>query len=72
MPTGILYADQSVDSLISAVDKFEKYSHLIRPENCRKNSERFSAERFNSEFMEFVIKKYSEFQNELLASGYAL
>ena len=71
MPTGILYADQSVDSLISAVEKFEKYSHLIRPENCRKNSERFSAERFNSEFKGFVIRKYSEFQNELLTSGYA-
>lgn len=71
MPTGILYADQNVDSLISAVEKFEKYSHLIRPENCRKNSERFSAERFNSEFKGFVIRKYSEFQNELLTSGYA-
>jgi glycosyltransferase involved in cell wall biosynthesis len=55
--TGVFFHEQSVASIREAVFKFETVSHLISPLNCRKNAERFSVERFRSEFSEFVNSK---------------
>jgi glycosyltransferase involved in cell wall biosynthesis len=53
-PTGIFFDDQTVTALQQAILEFEKNSTNISPDACRKNAERFSQERFRSEFREFV------------------
>ncbi|WP_127476953.1 glycosyltransferase family 4 protein [Sulfurivermis fontis] len=53
-PTGIFFDRQSVASLRQAVESFESHRHLFHPIVCRTNAERFSPERFRSEFMAFV------------------
>lgn len=57
--TGLFFNEQTVPSLIDAVEKFEKME--FDPIKCRKKSEEFSAERFSSQFHEFVTNKYDEF-----------
>lgn len=60
-PTGLFFMDQTVSSLCMAVHEFEKRRHLFLPKNCRENSERFSIERFNSEFSNYVNAKWEDF-----------
>jgi hypothetical protein len=51
-----------VQSLIDAVNFFEKEGHIITPNSCRNNSLRFSSERFKEEIRSFVSAKIKEFQ----------
>lgn len=53
-PTGIFFKEQTVDSIVDAVKIFEKNITLFKPENCRENAEKFSEERFWSEFKKFI------------------
>jgi glycosyltransferase involved in cell wall biosynthesis len=57
--TGVFFEKQEVSHLVEAVNRFEslKFDAKI----IRKNSERFSKERFEKEFKEFVEKKIKEF-----------
>jgi glycosyltransferase involved in cell wall biosynthesis len=50
--TGILFAEQTVDSLVDAVRRFEAAS--IRPEACRANAERFSRDAFRTRMMALI------------------
>lgn len=59
--TGVFFDEQSVDSLCSAVDAFESHRADFTPQACRANAERFSAERFRSEFSAFVAQAISRF-----------
>jgi glycosyltransferase involved in cell wall biosynthesis len=53
--TGLLFNKQSVDEIIGAVQEFEaNYEKSFIAEDIRKNAERFSLERFNTEMMSFV------------------
>ena len=52
--TGILFEEQSCESLIAAVKRFENVGQRISPLACRENAERFREERFRSEFSAFV------------------
>lgn len=61
-PTGVFFEDQTVKSLASAIDIFEKDHSKISSENCIKNAERFSIDRFRSEFKGFVELKFKEFE----------
>jgi glycosyltransferase involved in cell wall biosynthesis len=61
-PTGLFYKEQTVQSLIDAVNFFEKEGHIITPNSCRNNSLRFSSERFKEEIRSFVSAKIKEFQ----------
>lgn len=63
-PTGLFFLNQTVPSLCMAVHEFEKRNHLFLPINCRLNSQRFSTERFNSEFSSYVNSKWAEFSKE--------
>ncbi len=56
-PTGIFFKEQTADSIVNAVKIFEKNIKLFKPENCRKNAERFSAARFRNEFKQFIENK---------------
>lgn len=54
-PTGVLFDEQTAESLQEAVDVFES-QHLIDAVNCIKNAERFSTMRFQAEFLSVVNK----------------
>ncbi|MEG6533403.1 glycosyltransferase family 4 protein [Caldibacillus thermoamylovorans] len=58
--TGLFFKEQTVESLVDAVNKFEKIKTNIRYENCRENALRFSPERFREEFEMFVLEKLKE------------
>lgn len=56
--TGIFFHELSVSSLVDAVKKFERLT--IRQEDCRKQAEKFSKERFKREIAAFVQKVIKE------------
>lgn len=59
--TGIFFEEQTVESLIEAVERFEKESDNFSPEASRKNAEKFSPERFRREIKDFLIKTYPSY-----------
>jgi len=59
-PTGVFFPEQSAASLRSAVEFFERNQGKFLPEECRKNAERFSVERFRRKFKGFVEKCWEE------------
>src|SRR5258708_5066596 len=61
-PTGVLFDRQSAESIIKAVEDFERLGDRISPGNCRKNAERFGNQRFQKEFVEFVSREWERFQ----------
>ena len=54
--TGLFFADQSVGSLIEAIERFETVE--FDSEKCRRRAEFFSQTRFNDEFKQFILEKY--------------
>lgn len=61
--TGVFFDQQSVASLQAAVERFEQTP--FNPQLIRKNAERFSVERFRSEFKYFVDMALSKFRDKL-------
>lgn len=61
--TGILFAEQTVSSLKTAIQAFEQ--QVFDPIACRKNAERFSVTRFRKEFSDLVEREWSVFQDKL-------
>ena len=61
--TGIFFKEQNEQSLMQAVNSFEKYIDHFDAALIRKNAERFSQARFRKEYIEFVNNKYEEFKN---------
>ena len=53
-PTGLFFFEQTADSLISAVNEFEKRESEFNPLDCRRNAGRFSEDRFVSSIKNFV------------------
>jgi O-antigen biosynthesis alpha-1,3-mannosyltransferase len=60
-PTGVLFNDQSVEGITNGVSIFEENRARITSKNCRLNAERFSSERFCSEFTGFVENAWQRF-----------
>ena len=59
--TGVLFEEQSTESLIQAVNDFEiNFEPNYSPALVRENSERFSLERFNQEVLDFIKTCLSE------------
>lgn len=54
--SGVLFANQSIESLCEAVERFEKLNFI--PRVVRENAMRFSVERFKKEMKEFIDTKY--------------
>ncbi|MES2354985.1 MAG: glycosyltransferase family 4 protein [Pseudomonadota bacterium] len=63
-PTGVFYPEQSIDSIRSAVMRFEAEGACITPHACRSNALRFSAPRFREEFSAYVEAQWHAFQRE--------
>lgn len=54
--TGVLFDEQTVESLVDAVNRFEAVQ--FSPAACRRNGERFSLDRFRRELMNFIEAKF--------------
>lgn len=52
--TGVFFREQTLESIVEAVEHFERRQSVITPAACRANVERFSIERFCREFGAFV------------------
>ncbi len=52
--TGVFFDEPNVESLKKAIKKFEKMK--IKPEDCRKQAEKFSKKRFEKEIKNFLQK----------------
>lgn len=62
-PTGVFFAEQSVDALKTAVEFFEREAGArITPQACRENALRFAPERFRAEFTALVEREWAAFR----------
>lgn len=61
--TGIFFREQTVDAIIDAVKRFEEREPQFDRNEIRANAERFSVERFQSEFRAFVEKAIRDFHD---------
>ncbi len=59
--TGVFFAEQSVDSLIEAIEAFEAVESRFSPALIRAQVERFDVPRFKSEMSAFIMEKLAEF-----------
>ena len=59
-PTGVFFAEQTAVSICEAVLEFEEKCDRILPATCRENAMRFSTERFQTEFLEFVEQAWCD------------
>ncbi len=59
--TGVFFSKQDVESLIEAVNRFERIEDQFDCITIRQNAERFNKERFKKEFKRFVSEKSQEF-----------
>ena len=60
-PTGIFFQPQTQEALQMAILEFESNAAVFTPEVCRRNAERFSNQRFQKEFQEFISSACDEF-----------
>lgn len=60
-PTGVFFQEQSVPSVVAAVESFEQQPECMDPVACRQNALRFSAERFRREFAEYASGEMRRF-----------
>lgn len=58
-PTGLLFEQQSVESLMAAVTRFETSTNRFTPAACRANAERFAAPRFVQEMTDALEVAWS-------------
>lgn len=59
--TGVLFAEQSVPSVVAAVERFEREAERMEPERVRANAERFSVSRFHDGFSEALERAHHDF-----------
>ncbi|WLT38023.1 hypothetical protein NON20_20910 [Synechocystis sp. B12] len=55
--TGIWFDQQTVESLVQAVETFSNISHQISPENCFLQANRFSSKIFQTSYLA-LLEKY--------------
>jgi glycosyltransferase involved in cell wall biosynthesis len=53
-PTGLFFFEQTPEAVVRAVDEFEASEARFSQEACRRNAERFSAEKFRNQFTSTV------------------
>jgi glycosyltransferase involved in cell wall biosynthesis len=64
-PTGLFFGVQSAAAIAEAVRLFDRTGTHIDPADCRANAERFSAERFRVEVVEFMDRAWREFTSRV-------
>ncbi|MEM5437012.1 glycosyltransferase family 4 protein [Paraburkholderia diazotrophica] len=68
-PTGLFFNEQSVDSIIAAVEGFADDPTRFKPADCRANAERFSIGHFRERFFGFVRETVPALQRATLPSN---
>jgi glycosyltransferase involved in cell wall biosynthesis len=61
-PTGILFDEQTPESLIDAIGRFEKHASVFGAETCRLHASQFSAENFRNGFRHAIEARYRAFR----------
>ncbi|WP_294353127.1 glycosyltransferase family 4 protein [uncultured Sphingomonas sp.] len=64
--TGVFFFEQTVPSIVEAVEQLDRRADAITWEACRQNAERFSIDKFREEFSGFVQKAVAERRNPML------
>ncbi|MEA1891763.1 MAG: glycosyltransferase family 4 protein [Campylobacterota bacterium] len=64
--TGVHFEEQTISSLLNAIERFENIYDSFNAVKIREHSMKFSKERFEKEIEEFVNEKYEIFQKERL------
>jgi glycosyltransferase involved in cell wall biosynthesis len=59
--TGLLFHEQTVESLMAAVERFEKDARSSDPGQAIKNAKRFSKGKFQEKFDEMVKRQWANF-----------
>jgi glycosyltransferase involved in cell wall biosynthesis len=68
--TGVFFTDQTVASIVAAVDHLDRRLDAITPAACRENAERFSVQRFRQRITTFVEAAMQEHASAVsLATG---
>lgn len=62
--TGVFFTEQTPDAIRKAIRQFEKKAGSYDTETLQKYAERFSVERFDHEFQEFVEASWQEFRKD--------
>jgi len=60
----VFFKEQTVESLIEAIKRFEKIKDSFNPERIRENALRFDKEIFKRKTKAFIEGKYREFKKE--------
>lgn len=63
--TGVFFQEQTVESLMAAVQVFESHPEGFRPEVCRRHAEQFSIEQFRQSFSTYVDTRLTAFRDSL-------
>lgn len=61
--TGVFFANQTVTSVVEAIEHFENIESSILPQDCRDNALRFSVSRFHKEMEEYISDKWKVFNS---------
>jgi glycosyltransferase involved in cell wall biosynthesis len=64
--SGIFFSEQSVHSVIQAIQAFEKIEQGFRPSFIRQQADRFSPEHFQRRFREVLEQKWRQFHQHTL------
>jgi glycosyltransferase involved in cell wall biosynthesis len=62
--TGLLFEEQTVESLMATVQRFESGAYHFEIDLLRQNAERFSIDRFQQQFSQYVDQKMSTFRRK--------
>ncbi|EPX2825845.1 glycosyltransferase family 4 protein [Klebsiella quasipneumoniae] len=61
-PSGVFFEQQTVESIIKAVEEFSSKYDTFKPIDCRDNALRFSTIKFQENMRNYVQEKWDEFQ----------
>jgi glycosyltransferase involved in cell wall biosynthesis len=59
--TGILFPEQTVESLMEAVKLFEAGAYRFNPDHLRQNAEKFAPEHFRKKLFQLIEQKWTVF-----------
>lgn len=68
--TGILFDEQSVESLLQGIQRFEAVEPRLDRELIRRHAEKFSVERFRNEFSDYVEESLKDFRSKLTCDSH--
>jgi glycosyltransferase involved in cell wall biosynthesis len=63
-PTGLFFSEQHAESLIAAVELYQKSRGQFHPDPIRQHAAKFSRERFKQEIAEYLDACVSQFSRE--------